>query len=104
MDHLAFTYSALAIFGGSMGYFRKRSKPSLIAGVTIGGIFAGAGYLLHNNMEYGIHTALLGSSLMLVGGAIRGSSAGFRKPIPLTLVILGGLSTLYYAKKYTEFY
>lgn len=67
-------------------------------------IFATAGYLLKNNMEYGIHTALAGSTIMLVAGVSRGVSTSIVKPVPIMLTILGGFSTYYYAGKYSEFY
>ncbi|KAI0461796.1 hypothetical protein LJB42_004870 [Komagataella kurtzmanii] len=95
MEHPAFSLSGLA---------RKGSLPSLIAGVTFSAIYAGAGYLLKNNMEYGVQTALGASTLMFIAGINRGIVSRYKKPVPIVLTILGAASTLYYTKKYEEFY
>ncbi len=86
-----------------MGYAKKGSVPSLVAGTSFSALYFVAGYLLKNNLEYGIHTALATSSALFVAGLARGIKTRF-KPVPLALTLLGAASTAYYAKKYTEFY
>ncbi|SCV03930.1 LANO_0G07118g1_1 [Lachancea nothofagi CBS 11611] len=104
MEHPAYTLAALTALGGSMGYIRKGSKPSLIAGLAFGGIYGYSGYLLSQNADYGLELALGASTLMLVTGIARGVPSRFRKPVPLVLTVLGGLGTAFYTKKYNEFY
>lgn len=104
MDHPAFTLSALCAIGGVMGYARKGSFPSLVAGVAFSALYGGAGYLLKQNADYGLELALGTSTFLLVAGLARAIPTSFSKPIPVTLVILGSVSTAYYAKKYNEFY
>ncbi|SCU96611.1 LAFA_0G07184g1_1 [Lachancea sp. 'fantastica'] len=104
MEHPAYTLAALTTLGGAMGFARKGSKPSLLAGLAFGGIYGYAGYLLSKNADGGLEIALGASSLMLVTGIARGIPSRFRKPVPLVLTVLGGLGTAYYAKKYKEFY
>lgn len=87
-----------------MGYLRKKSLPSLMAGLVFGGVYGYAGYLLHKNADGGLELALGASSLMLVTGVIRGVPSRFSKPVPLVLTVLGGAGTAYYFKKYKEFY
>ncbi|CDK26366.1 unnamed protein product [Kuraishia capsulata CBS 1993] len=89
-----------------MGYIRKGSIPSLIAGTSVSALYLTAGYLLKNNMEYGIHTALGTSTLLFVAGINRllTVKGGIRKPVPIMLTVIGGFSTYYYAAKYSEFY
>lgn len=87
-----------------MGYLRKNSKPSLVAGIAFGALYGVAGYLLKNNADWGLELALGCSSTLLVAGFSRSSSTNFKKPVPLVLLALGGLSTAYYGKKYNEFY
>lgn len=87
-----------------MGYARKGSKPSLIAGATVGLVYATAGYLLKQNADWGLELALGASSVLLAAGVSRAIPTNFKKPLPLVLVGLGSLSTAYYAKKYNEFY
>ncbi|GMG39831.1 unnamed protein product [Ambrosiozyma monospora] len=87
-----------------MGYIKKGSVPSLIAGTSLSAVYLTAGYLLHENKEYGIHTALFGSSVLLLAGLSRSIKVSFKKPVPLTLLGLGCVSTGYYAKRYADFY
>lgn len=87
-----------------MAYFRRGSLPSLVAGTTLGVVYATAGYLLKNNADWGLELAVGASSTLFAAGLARSVSTGFVKPVPLMLVVLGGVSTAYYAKKYNEFY
>ncbi|KAH3902532.1 Tmh11p SCDLUD_000111 [Saccharomycodes ludwigii] len=104
MEHPAWTLSGLCVIGGSMGYLRKKSVPSLAAGLIFGGIYAYSGYLLHNNADNGLELALGASSVLFATGLIRGFPSRFTKPVPVVLTVLGGLGSLYYYKKYKEFY
>ncbi|QLQ79053.1 hypothetical protein HG537_0B04000 [Torulaspora globosa] len=104
MEHPAYTLGLLAATGGIMGYARKRSVPSLVAGLVFGGIYGYAGYLLHHNRDNGLEIALGASLVMLTTGVARGIPSRFRKPVPLTLTLLGSLGTYYYYNKYKEFY
>ncbi|QPG75860.1 hypothetical protein FOA43_003244 [Brettanomyces nanus] len=104
MDHPTWALGTISLAGGIAGYARKGSLPSLIAGTAISTLYFGAGYLLHNNREYGIHTALLASSLTLFAGISRAFKSSIKKPVPLTLTTIGAVATAFYAKKYSEFY
>lgn len=85
-------------------YSKKKSIPSLAAGVVFSAAFGTAGYLLKQNADYGLELALGSSSLLLAAGISRGIPVKFSKPIPIVLTTLGLLGTAYYAKKYNEFY
>lgn len=104
MEHPSFTLSGLCAIGGFMGYFRKGSLPSLIAGSTFAILYGTSGYLLKNNADWGLELALGSSTVLLAAGLGRSIPTHFKKPIPLVLLGLGGLSSAYYAKKYNEFY
>ncbi|CAH2355784.1 TMEM14 protein homolog [[Candida] railenensis] len=103
MEHPAFTLSGLCAVGAIMGYARKGSVPSLVAGTTFSIIYGTAGYLLKQNADWGLELALGASSTLMLAGISRTIKAQ-KKTIPIALVALGGLSTAYYAKKYSEFY
>ncbi|CAK7902749.1 hypothetical protein CAAN1_18S01200 [[Candida] anglica] len=103
MEHPAITLSGLCAVGGIMGYVRKGSLPSLIAGTTFSILFGSAGYLLKQNADYGLEIAFVASSTLLAAGISRSLKAQ-KKAIPFVLIAIGGLSTAYYAKKYNEFY
>ena len=104
MEHPAFTLSALTTIGGVVGYMRKKSLPSLVAGLTFGGLYAISGYLLHLNRDYGLELALGSSALLTVSGAMRGRVKTPLKPIPFLLTVCGATGSYYYWSKYKEFY
>lgn len=104
MEHPAFTLSGLCAIGGAMGYMRKGSVPSLVAGIVLGSTYAFLGYLLKNNADYGLEIALASSAVLLLAGVGRAIPTKFRKPLPLMLLALGSVSSFYYARKYNEFY
>jgi uncharacterized membrane protein (UPF0136 family) len=104
MDHPSWTLSGLCALGGIIGYSRKRSMPSLVAGIAFSGLYGAAGYLLRQNADWGLELALGTSSTLLIAGFVRSSKAQFKKPVPNLLFGLGTLSTGYYIYKYNQFY
>ncbi|CCH42597.1 putative membrane protein [Wickerhamomyces ciferrii] len=73
-------------------FSKKRSIPSLVAGLTFATAFGTAGYLLKNNADYGLELALGSSSLLLAAGIARGIPVKFSKPVPIVLTVLGLLA------------
>lgn len=105
MDHLAFTLGGLTALGGSMGYYKSNSKPSLIGGLAIGSSYLAAGYYFKNaEVETGLTIALITSTLLTFVGGRRSLASGFKKPVPLTLLSLGTVGLGYYTYKYKQFY
>lgn len=104
MEHPSFTLAGLCAIGGGMGYARKGSVPSLVAGVTFSILYGTAGYLLKQNQDWGLELALGSSAVLFAAGLSRSFKSGFKKPVPLVLLGLGTLSSAYYGKKYNEFY
>lgn len=66
MEHPALTLSGLCAIGGIMGYARRGSLPSLIAGSTFAILYGSAGYLLKNNQDWGLEIALGSSTCLLL--------------------------------------
>ncbi|KAI9103721.1 transmembrane proteins 14C-domain-containing protein, partial [Phlyctochytrium arcticum] len=98
--HTAYTLAGICTLGGYVGYTKTRSRPSLIAGVAFGALYAVAGYLLQNNLEYGAELAT-GTSVLLVG-AMGPRALKTRKPVPAGLATLGLLGGAYYGRKVYE--
>jgi uncharacterized membrane protein (UPF0136 family) len=107
--------------GGTAGYLRTRSTPSLVAGLVLGASYGYSGryflirdslmslinnvsgYLIKENKDYGTELAL-GNSVVLLGSAIpRIIKTGGRAPVPIALGATGLLATYYYQKKVREF-
>eukprot|EP00842_Homolaphlyctis_polyrhiza_P006994 jgi/Hompol1/884/HPOL_004018-RA len=96
-SHLSFTVAGICTVGGLMGYVKGRSVPSLVAGLTFGALYGGAGYLIANNKDYGIELASAASALLalsMVPRAIR-----TRGNVPVGLAIIGVLTSGYYFRK-----
>ncbi|KAL2912496.1 hypothetical protein HK105_207985 [Polyrhizophydium stewartii] len=98
-SHLAFTVGGVCAVGGTIGYIKGRSIPSLVAGVGFGLLYATAGYLIKENKNFGIELAAATSVALT---AAMGPRALSGKPVPVTLTILGLGSSVYYIKKLIE--
>ncbi|KAF4810138.1 TMEM14 protein-like protein [Colletotrichum tropicale] len=101
--HPSFTLAGLLAVGGTAGFLKTQSKPSLIAGLGLGAAYAYSGYLLKENKDYGAELALGNSIVLLGAGASRAIKTGGKAPIPLALTFAGAAATVYYQKKYREF-
>ncbi|KAF1968402.1 hypothetical protein BU23DRAFT_480645 [Bimuria novae-zelandiae CBS 107.79] len=102
-EHPSFTLAGLLAAGGTAGFIRTGSRPSLIAGLALGASYGFAGYLIKQNKDYGTELAL-GSSLVLLGSAVpRIVKTGGRAPVPIALGVMGVGATWYYQKKVREF-
>ncbi|KAJ3317203.1 hypothetical protein HDV06_001847 [Boothiomyces sp. JEL0866] len=86
--------------GGIAGFARAKSRPSLIAGLAFGTLYATSGYLLDKNKDYGVELAA-GTSVLLLG-AMAPRAIRTRKIPPITLAVVGLIGTAYYGKKLQE--
>ena len=93
--HLNFTLGGLIVMGGAMGFMRKGSKISLVAGLTFGSLLLGSGWMIANDREYHGHMVATGASgLMSVGMGQRFLSTG--KFMPAGLVAAVGVAAAAY--------
>ena len=99
--HPAYSAAAIVAIGGSIGYIKSKSKPSLIAGLGFSLLFFGSGYLLQHNRDYGIESAIATSSLLTLSMLPKALKS--KKPVPIALSALGVSSLVYYVKKFYEF-
>lgn len=65
--HVNLSLGGLVIVGGAMGYVRKGSKMSLVAGVTVGSLLLGSGYLIgfSDDQQYQGHVLAAATSGIL---------------------------------------
>lgn len=89
----AYILGALTAGGGTMGYVRTGSVPSIVAGVTVGTLYLIGGYRIQNKLSYGVELALL-ASIVLAGSSIPRAIRS-QKPLPtgLSALALFGLYT-----------
>ena len=89
--HPVFTLGALTLLGGTVGYVRKGSTASLIAGLGFGGLLIGSGVLISGESQFEGH-ALAGvtSGAMAVGMGQRYLKTGKFMPAGLVAVLGAG--------------
>ncbi|KAG9233244.1 transmembrane proteins 14C-domain-containing protein [Amylocarpus encephaloides] len=82
----AYIIGALTASGGTFGYVKTGSIPSIVAGLTVGTLYLLGGYRIQNRLSYGIELALL-ASIVLAGSSIPRAIRG-QKPLPIGLSAL----------------
>ncbi|KAL2064795.1 hypothetical protein VTL71DRAFT_3935 [Oculimacula yallundae] len=89
----ALIIGALTASGGTYGYLKTGSIPSVAAGITVGALYLLGGYRIQNRQSYGVELALL-ASIVLAGSSIPRALKS-QKPLPagLSLMALYGLYT-----------
>lgn len=89
----AYIIGALTAGGGTFGYVKTGSVPSIVAGLTVGTLYLLGGYRIQRGLSYGVELALL-ASIILAGSSIPRALRS-QKPLPaaLSLLALYGLYT-----------
>ncbi|KAF7971315.1 hypothetical protein HWV62_3232 [Athelia sp. TMB] len=88
----AYTMGALCIIGGTSGFIRTRSVPSLVAGVGVGLLYLWSANQIRNHGANGIEGAL-GASAILFLSSIPRISKG---PVPAVLAATAAGAGVYY--------
>lgn len=102
--HLNFTLGGLTILGGAMGYAKKRSVPSLLAGVTFGGLLVGSGVLISKNESFQGHALASGATgIMSAAMAKRFLSTKNFMPAGM-MAVLGAGGLAYNVRKTLEWW
>ena len=100
--HLNFTLGGLVMVGGAMGYFRRGSTISLLAGLSFGGLLLGSGVMITKGDYFKGHmlaSGVTGAMTMTMGH--RFLSTG--KFMPAGMVAsLGAIGLAYNVKKALE--
>ncbi|KAI6766726.1 hypothetical protein HG531_011948 [Fusarium graminearum] len=82
----AYIMGAVVAGGGIMGYAKSGSVPSIVAGCTVGLLYALGGYRIQNEESYGVELALLASAVL--GGSAFPRALRLRKPVPILLSVI----------------
>ncbi|CEL09058.1 Putative UPF0136 domain protein [Aspergillus calidoustus] len=82
----ALTLSILTSLGGTIGYLRTGSLPSVIAGVSVGALYLLSFLRLRSGQPYAEEIGLLAS--IVLGGASIPRAIRLRKTVPLVLSVL----------------
>ncbi|KAJ3073296.1 hypothetical protein HDU98_001846 [Podochytrium sp. JEL0797] len=90
----AYIVGGLCAVGGTIGFVKGKSVPSLVAGMTCAGIYAFAGSRIAAKASYGAEIAVAVSLLLLV---MMGKKAVLsQKPVPVIMSTLGLISSIFY--------
>ncbi|KAI9298163.1 TMEM14-domain-containing protein [Neoconidiobolus thromboides FSU 785] len=82
MDYLGYAYAAIVAIGGSIGYIKAGSVPSLSMGLTFGGLLAYAANRVSKNQN-DVYLSLALSLILLVVMGLRFSNSGKFMPAGL---------------------
>ncbi|KAL5339342.1 transmembrane proteins 14C-domain-containing protein [Aspergillus crustosus] len=82
----ALILALLTSLGGTIGYFRTGSLPSIIAGLSVGALYAFSYLRLARAQSYGEEIGLLAS--VILGGSSVPRAVRLRKPVPVVLAAL----------------
>jgi len=96
-EYPALVAGVLCLIGGTIGFARKRSLPSLLAGVSVGALYIWSGLSLRDGTPNGLEGAL-GASVVLLLSSLPRIASG---PVPALLTVTSGLSTVYYGRIYS---
>ncbi|KAK9893584.1 TMEM14-domain-containing protein [Cystobasidium minutum MCA 4210] len=95
-EHPSFTMAALTAVGGTVGYLRARSIPSLVGGLTVSALYGIGGYRISQNQEGGYAASAAASALLVASSAKRALKFAL---VPMGLSGLGLLAGGYYVNK-----
>jgi len=99
--HPTYTLAALLAIGGAMGYAKKKSVISLVAGLGLGVGFGVAGYMIQEGqMTNGHGTALVLSAFTMTAMGYRAVKT--QGKVPIAVASLCALSTAYHAQRFME--
>lgn len=100
--HLNFSVGGLVAVGGIVGFAKKGSKASLLAGVTFGGLLIGSGIMISGESQYQGHAlATATSGIMTIAMGQRFLSTGKFMPAGL-VATLGAACCAYNLNKAIE--
>ena len=95
LSQVGYILASLTAGGGTIGYLRTGSIPSVAAGCTVGALYALGAYRISNKQPYGVELALL-ASVVLAGSSIPRAIKS-QKSLPIGLSLLASFGMWTYA-------
>ncbi|KAG0638392.1 transmembrane proteins 14C-domain-containing protein [Tuber brumale] len=98
----ALLIGSFCALGGTIGYAKTGSVPSIVAGVTVGALYVSAGLRIRAGQSHGNEIAVL-ASVVLAGSSVpRALRSG--KGLPIGLSLLAACGLVYYGIKVKQQY
>ncbi|KAK7744828.1 hypothetical protein SLS62_009990 [Diatrype stigma] len=86
LQSIAYVLGALTAGGGTIGFVKTGSIPSIAAGLTVGLLYSLGGYRIQGRQPWGVELALLAS--VVLGGSSIPRAIRLGKPVPTLLSVL----------------
>ncbi|RYP24044.1 hypothetical protein DL765_000772 [Monosporascus sp. GIB2] len=86
LQNIAYVLGALTASGGTIGFVKTGSVPSIAAGLTVGLLYGLGGYRIQSRQPWGVELALLAS--VVLGGSSIPRAVRLGKPVPTVLSVI----------------
>ncbi|RYP01336.1 hypothetical protein DL764_006230 [Monosporascus ibericus] len=86
LQNIAYALGALTASGGTIGFVKTGSVPSIAAGLTVGLLYGLGGYRIQSRQPWGVELALLAS--VVLGGSSIPRALRLGKPVPTVLSVI----------------
>ncbi|KAI1766171.1 transmembrane proteins 14C-domain-containing protein [Hypoxylon sp. FL1150] len=100
LPNIAYVLGTLTAGGGTMGFVRTGSIPSIAAGLTVGLLYGLGGYRLQSRQPYGVELALLAS--IVLGGSSIPRAIRLGKPVPIVLSLISVFGILTFGNAFRK--
>ncbi|KIY43100.1 hypothetical protein FISHEDRAFT_78848 [Fistulina hepatica ATCC 64428] len=90
----SYTMGGLCVAGGIMGFARRGSVMSLVAGLGVGSLYLYSAYRIRELSSYGLEGAAAASTILLLSSLPRVTKG----PVPLMLAVSSLVTGAYYGR------